>query len=320
MKALTSALQTAGKRLQLSDALVATACAQSWTWEAITPDTVKGSFEYFNSLSLVINEGQRVAAYERSQGGDARTYAILERQLSSTYQQLSQAFRSRLAHAQDPLGVLTMLHRHPELRATSACVSALLGLRDEREGGDEDRHSVTERASFYARGGYMYQASDLYELWPIYSALQFKEGVTFYDLGSGYGHALFCGAVVRRDVTFKGIELMPIRVAECNNAKDRLKLANISFREGDVATGGFSDADVIFLFNPFPPDTQVEVVDVLQQLVLSKPLVIIDYGGFVTQRLTNVVPIVGADLAPYRLVASKKFLQASCDLVGMPVP
>ena len=320
MKALTGAIQLACKRRKLPETLAATSVCQDWTWEPIRPTELGSAFESFNSIVSVLTEAQQVLAYERSQGGNQATYSLAKRELDLLHHKLTQNFLEHLSQVRDPLGVLISLLHHPEIRATSACVSAILGVRDEKEGGDERRHSEVDRKSFYARGGYMYQASDLYELRCIFSALALKEGITFYDLGSGYGHVLFCGAASRRDITFKGIELMSSRVAECNDAKNRLGLMNLSFTASDVTTGGFSDADVIFLFNPFPPDTQGEVTELIHQLALMKPLAILDYGGFVTQRLTSVVPIVGPDIAPYRLVASRKFLKEACELVGMPVP
>ena len=320
MKFLTSTLEKACKRLKVQEKLAATAVSQDWKWEPITSESLGRALQGFNSLAAVLIEAQRVLNYEYSKGGDRGTNALVARQLNFVHHQLTQHFFDHLSQAQDTLGVLTTLVRHPELRITSSCISALLGLHDERVGGEERRHTAAERDDFYARGGYMYQASEPFELGAIFSSLTFKRGITFYDLGSGYGHVLFWGAALRRDMIFKGIELMPARVAECDDAKSRLGLTNLSFRAEDVTAGGFSDADVIFLFNPFPPDTQGEVTDLIHQLALRKPLAIIDYGGFVTQRLTSVVPIVVADLAPYRLVASKKFLQEACDLVGMPVP
>ena len=320
MKTLSTVLQAGCSRLKLPETLATTVVSQDWTWAPIAPSTVGKVFEIFHSLTAVIAEAQRVIAYNRSQGGDARAYLLADRQLTFVHQQLTQDFSEHLSQAEEPLEVLKILLRHPKMRATSSCVSALLGLHDEKDGGDEGRHSALEQRSFYARGGYMYQASDLFEVGGVFSKLSLKPGITFYDLGSGYGHVLFCGAASRRDVNFLGIELMPVRVAECNRVKDRLGLTNISCSEGDVTKGGFADADVIFLFNPFPPDTQAEVTELIDELARVKPLAIIDYGGFVTQRLTSVTPIVASELAPYRLVGSKTFLNDSCALVGLPLP
>lgn len=320
MRALTRALGTACERLKVTDALAASVISQNWKWSPISPATIATAFEQFNSHATVITEAQRVLAHEHGHGGDKATYPLVERQLTFVHRLLTESFFEHLSHAQNPLGVLTTLLHQPRMRATSACVSALLGLHDERIGGDERRHSATDQKTFYAKGGYTYQPSDLFELGTIFSSLTLKTGITFYDLGSGYGHALFCGAAPRPDVTFKGIELMPARVAECEDAINRFGLTNLSFKAGDVTLGGFSDADVIFLFNPFPPDTQEEVASLIHQLATAKPLAIIDYGGCVTQGLTSLVPLSGIDIAPYHLVASKNFLHESCDLVGLPNP
>jgi hypothetical protein len=162
----------------------------------------------------------------------------------------------------------------------------------------------------------MYQPSEISEIQPIFSSVSFQPGIRFYDLGSGYGHPLFYGAALRPDMFFTGIEIMRGRVVECRNVVTRLGLQNIAFEVGDVSKGGFSDADVIFLFNPFPPDTHREAAARIAELAVHKPLAVLDYEGLVTQSLPDLRPIRCARISPFRLIVSRSFPKESCALVG----
>jgi hypothetical protein len=228
------------------------------------------------------------------------------------------ALPSRIGTVHDPVAILRALHGVPELHVAPEFVSAILGIRDEQVGGEITRYNLKELRSEYAQGGFMYQPSELIDIWPIYHYLAFRAGVIFYDLGSGYGHALFYGAALRPDLSFKGIELMTARVVESRSAAARLGLDNLTFAAGDVAKGGFGDADILFLFNPFPPDTEVDVRQQLAELAGAKPIVVLDYQGIVTRDLPELRSIPFAQVTPYRLKASRGYYEASCELVGFP--
>jgi len=124
------------------------------------------------------------------------------------------AMPSRVSKARDPIAILRALHKAPEVRVVPEFVSAVLGIRDERIGGDVSRYSREQLITEYAQGGFMYQPSEIVDIWPLFEYLSFAPGSVFYDLGSGYGHAVFYGAALRPDLTFKGIELMTARVEE----------------------------------------------------------------------------------------------------------
>jgi hypothetical protein len=217
----------------------------------------------------------------------------------------------------DPLGILRRLHKVPELRVVPEFVSAILGIRDERIGGDSERHSREQLSTAYGLGGFMYQPSEIVDLWPLFEHLSFATGSVFYDLGSGYGHALFYGAALRPDLSFRGIELMSARVEECQSVASRLGIGNVAFTTGDLSHGGFGDADIIFLFNPFPPDTQGEVRRHIADLAEAKPLVVLDYYGLVSREVVTVRALPLVKLAPYRLSVSRRFYKESRALVGL---
>ncbi len=227
------------------------------------------------------------------------------------------AMPSRILEIRDPLAILRALHKVPEVRVAPEFVSAVLGVRDERIGGDVCRYSREELTTQYVRGGFMYQPSEIVDIWPIFEHLSFVPGSVFYDLGSGYGHAVFYGAALRPDVTFKGIELMSMRVEECQSVAARLGTRNVTFAVGDLAKGGFTDADIIFLFNPFSPDTEGEVQRHMAQLAEEKPLVVLDYRGLVTEDVSTLRQVSLMAVAPYRLMVSRRFDRGSRALVGI---
>jgi hypothetical protein len=163
----------------------------------------------------------------------------------------------------------------------------------------------------------MYQPSEIGDIWRLFAHLSFKAGSVFYDLGSGYGHSIFYGAALCPHVSFKGIEIMSGRVQECQTVVSRLGMLNITFETGDVSRGGFSDADIIFLFNPFPPDTLREVGRRIAEVAEVKPVVLLDYRGLVTETVSGISSIPFNKVAPYRLAASRRHFEESCALVGI---
>lgn len=241
--------------------------------------------------------------------------------LQALHQGLNDELRllpSRFSEVRDPVGILRALHKVPDAVVAPEFVSAILGIHDERIGGDIERYSREQLKTEYAEGGFMYQPSEIADIWPVFEHLSFAAGSRFYDLGSGYGHSLFYGAALRPDISFKGIEIMSVRVDECRSVASRLGLGNITFAAGDVSEGGFSDADIIFLFNPFPPDTEEEVRRQIAVLACAKPLVVLDYRGLVTRAMPDLRSIPLDEVMPYRLSVSCGFYEASCALAGIP--
>jgi hypothetical protein len=229
------------------------------------------------------------------------------------------ALPSRVSEVRDPIAILRALHKAPEVRVVPEFVSAVLGIHDERIGGDVSRYSREQLITEYAQGGFMYQPSEIVDIWPLFEYLSFAPGSVFYDLGSGYGHAVFYGAALRPDLTFKGIELMTARVEESRAVASRLGMTNVEFAAGDLSKGGFRDADIIFLFNPFPPDTAVEVQRHIAQLAEEKPLAILDYRGLATDGVSTLCQVPLLKVAPYRLVVSRRYRKESGELIGIKV-
>jgi hypothetical protein len=91
----------------------------------------------------------------------------------------------------------------------------------------------------------------------------------------------------------------------------------VTFAVGDLAKGGFTDADIIFLFNPFSLDTEGEVQRHMAQLAEEKPLVVLDYRGLVTDDISTLRQVPLMAVAPYRLMVSRRFSRGSRALVGI---
>lgn len=207
----------------------------------------------------------------------------------------------------DPKTVIRALHERRDIAALSRHLTALLGLDEEKVGGELERHSREQQKIFDARGGYMYQASDVHAIRNVFSTLAFRPGASFYDLGSGYGHVVFYGGIVRPDLVFKGIELMSYRTSECQRVQARLGITNMTFEAGDIVSADISQADVLFLFNPFPPDVRLEVSRKINDRATQGPLLVIDYGGMVTQDASELIPAATHLLDDYRVAISKRF-------------
>lgn len=291
-----------------------------WRLKAISASNARSALGDFHNLDTILSESQHVVCARISQGGDRAALKRLHDRLSHSRRELVEGFLSALSKADSPVEVLRELFVIGNCGLRPDMISAVLGIREEAVGGDLLRHASAERETLFGRGGFMYQPSEPHELWQIFSILNIKAGSLFVDLGSGYGHVVFQGAILRPDVRFKGIELMPVRVLECESVRDRLGIANLSLEAGDVTQGGFSDADIIFLFNPFPPDTRGAVAERVDQLAKNRPLAVLDYQGLATQDLSSVVSVGARDLAPYQLVCSRHFMAESCELVGFQPP
>lgn len=316
---LQDVLEAAAIRQRLPTTIVGATLSRQWGWEPMTDKTAQISLASFQKFHALLSEARCIASFRISRGEDRTTLASIDALAKSMQRELEGDFLIHLAAAEKPLEVIKGLLRISPQALRSEMLSALLGVQEESVGGDLRRHPMSEQRTLYGRGGCMYQASDPHELWPVFSLLNFKSGAIFFDLGSGYGHVLFCGALARPDMIFKGIELMSVRVHECEVARSRLGISNASFAVGDVTKGGFEEADIIFLFNPFPPDTREEVSNRVERLAQKKPLAVIDYEGLVTQDLASLRPISVRDMPPYRILYSRHFSQESQELLGLPV-
>lgn len=103
-----------------------------------------------------------------------------------------------------------------------------------------------------------------------------KENV-FYDLGSGYGRVLIYGGLISQ-ATFRGIEVVPQRVAEATRIRDRLSLRNVEFVRGNALDTDFDDGDLFFFYNPFFKKTLREVSGRLKQIAKQRAIRIASVG------------------------------------------
>ena len=89
-----------------------------------------------------------------------------------------------------------------------------------------------------------------------------------YDLGSGMGRVPLYGAAVT-EAEFHGIEFEENRVEKSREAAQDLGLENVEFTSGDVKKADFSDADTLYLFNPFNEETMESVIDDIREISKS---------------------------------------------------
>ena len=99
-----------------------------------------------------------------------------------------------------------------------------------------------------------------------------------YDLGSGYGRIIFYGALTT-PAFYKGVEILPERIASCNKIRTKLKLKNAEFISRNVLEDDFKDGSVFFLFNPFYMETLEKVGEKLKKIARTKKITIASWGG-----------------------------------------
>lgn len=124
---------------------------------------------------------------------------------------------------------------------------------------------------------YDYQGLPVKDLDIIISKLNINKEDVFYDLGSGYGFVLihFAQNTQAKGI---GIEIVPDRVVESNKHKDRLKLENVYFKQGNVLDYDFSDGNIFFMFNPFTFETLKKVNRELKKISKQKFIKVVTVG------------------------------------------
>ena len=75
-----------------------------------------------------------------------------------------------------------------------------------------------------------------------------------------------------------GIEIVPDRVVESNKHKDRLKLENIYFKQGNVLDYDISDGNIFFMFNPFTIEILKKVNEKLKKISKQKFIKLAVFG------------------------------------------
>lgn len=123
----------------------------------------------------------------------------------------------------------------------------------------------------------------------------------FYDLGCGKGRVLchFARKPIRKAIGVEYDEPL-VRIAETNLETLAGKRAESSVVLGDAAAQDYSDATLVFMFNPFGPDTMRGVLNKL----VARPGVRIAYVGPVQEAVFSDFPslkIVDQFTVPYDL-------------------
>jgi hypothetical protein len=147
-------------------------------------------------------------------------------------------------------------------------------LRINHSGHEEIDLSVNKQ---YSGEQSIYEPTDYNRIRAFMRLINPTTGDVIYDLGCGYGKVVFYGALVS-EALFKGIELIPERVNECEKLKNILGLTNVSFISSDVNKVSLNDGNIFYLFNPFSNNTLREAAAKLRKIALKKKIKIVSYG------------------------------------------
>lgn len=128
---------------------------------------------------------------------------------------------------------------------------------------------------------YAYQGTPYELIRTFLRDLKLSSDDVLYDLGCGYGRIPLYGAMVT-PAQYRGIEIVPERVAEATAIKENLTLENVDFRQGNVLDQDFSDGSVFFLFNPFTTETLEQVGEKLETLSKTKKIRVVSLGPSVS--------------------------------------
>lgn len=139
----------------------------------------------------------------------------------------------------------------------------------------------------------------------LFARLRPRRGDVFYDLGCGYGRVVLWGALLS-DAQFRGIDLVPQRLAPARRAARRLALANVQLLQGNVLSTRFDDGNLFFLFDPFFRETLRRVGLRLARIARNRPIRIASHwqsNHFFARRqwLREIEGVRAADDDPYRL-------------------
>jgi len=139
----------------------------------------------------------------------------------------------------------------------------------------------------------------------LFRRLHPHRGDVFYDLGCGYGRVVLWGALLG-GAQFRGIDLVPQRLAPAQRAASRLGLTNVRFVQGNVLSTRFDDGNLFFLFDPFFRNTLRRVGLRLARIARTRPIVIASHwqsNAFFARRrwLREIDEGRAASDDPYRL-------------------
>ncbi len=122
-----------------------------------------------------------------------------------------------------------------------------------------------------------YQATPAHIVLDLLARVSLGADDVFYDIGAGVGRVVMLVGLLTT-AHAKGIEHEP---AYCAYARERaadLRLARVSFGQGDARQADYSDGTVFFLYTPFRGAMLREVLDRLHDVARRRPITIATYG------------------------------------------
>jgi SAM-dependent methyltransferase len=154
-------------------------------------------------------------------------------------------------------------------------IDKLLGIPRQNRREDLSIYDLTAR---YGPEQYAYEGTSYDSIRQFLSNVDITQHDVIYDLGCGYGRFIFYGALLY-DATFRGIEIVPERIAYAEAIRRRLGLNNVRLLLGNVLNHSWSDGTIFFLFNPFTAETMNRVIERLYSISLVRKITILSWGG-----------------------------------------
>jgi histone methylation protein DOT1 len=183
--------------------------------------------------------------------------------MSSSLKSGSRKGRDRVA------GMVRAFHQR-EIDIAEATLARAVGIipAAERIGG-----TLSGLLRRFGNQNFTFEGTSFSEAREIFRAIDMRPNEVFCDLGAGYGHVVFYGALVAKG-RFRAVEILPQRCAAMRKTKARLGLGNVEIIQGDAFALNYDDVSYMFLNSPFFPDKARQFVT---QLVATRtrPLTVI---------------------------------------------
>lgn len=216
---------------------------------------------------LLLKYPELAEAYERFYIGQ---FPNLQLRLQEAEQSLDARTRQ---HPEEIRNLLTQLHASDE-KIDSSTIDKLIGIVPDKIERNVDIRRLEEQ---YGHEQYPYQGTPYEIIRGFLKELNLSEDDVLYDLGCGYGRIPLYGAMTT-PAQYRGIEIVPERVVEADAVKDKFKLNNVEFRQGNVLEQNYGDGSVFFLFNPFNRKTLEKVGKQLEELSKTKKIRVVSLG------------------------------------------
>lgn len=197
-------------------------------------------------------------------------YPNLQLRLQEAEQSLDARTRQ---HPEEIRNLLAQLHASDE-KIDSSVIDDLIGIVPDKIERNVDMRGLEEK---YGHEQYPYQGTPYEMIRGFLKELNLSGDDVLYDLGCGYGRIPLYGAMTT-PAQYRGIEIVPERVVEADAVKDKFKLDNVEFRQGNVLEQNYGDGSVFFFFNPFTRKTLEKVGEQLEELSKTKKIRVVSLG------------------------------------------